>query len=905
MTVRTSKTFLLGLVALGLLAATPAFAQSTGTQEIETVVVTGAVTTTAGLMTPLEIPKQRSIISKEFIDTQAAGQTVFDTLNTVPGLNFTNSDPYGNSGGNIRLHGMDGNRISLTWDGMPLNDTGNYATFTNQIVDTEIIDRVSVNQGTTDVDSPTASSVGGVINILTTRPADNFAVMSDLSYGSDNYMRGFVRVDSGEVGPWGTRMFGTYSYTMYDKFKGPGNLQKVQVNGDIYQDMGTLGWANLAVHFNRNRNDFYNSATFLPAFYQTAYNSAVVKTLLPNPSPLNGVLAVAAPNIAYDQGGNFTGGLTPGVAVPLGGFGIDFDEDPVCVKPTPVNGTVQNEAAFAAAALPAGSAPSSCTGFYKLRINPSDTGNIRASSLWHLTSSLTATLDANFQYVLANGGGFTTVAENDPRLRGPTQAVAGKDLNGDGDILDTVGFYTPNNTNTRRYGVNAQLIYQLNETNTFQLAYVLDWGLHRQTGYYSTYDAVNGPNDVFGGLRDPAHRVTGVDGYILRTRDRKSYAILNQYSFNYEGRYLNDTLRISAGIRLPFFDRDLNQYCYNQTTGFPLCTSENPTTALPGTNGTFAFANLGAARYTPPGHKSVSYNRGLPNAGIAWFATPEQQLFFTYAQGISVPRTDNLYIGSSNGNAACLPPNTNPAAFPCVYSTFSSSALVPETTATYDLGYRFQGSWASATVVLWNTQYKNRIVSTFDPDQNINVDHNIGTVNMAGMDIEGTANPMEDLDIYGSISYLKSRVAPGPEALITTAVVAGVPVKVNIAGKQVVETPNWTFSGRIQYKIAGFRLGLGAKFVGRRYATDLNDFAVPSYTTANADVTYDLGELGWESSYLKFNVSNIFDTVYIGSIPTTQTCFTPVAPTTAGCVTYPRVNMGAPRSFQIELRTVF
>src|SRR5689334_10592608 len=152
-----AKFLLLGASPAMLLLTQPAMAQSTGTQEIETVVVTGQVAGT-GVLTVLDIPKERSVITKDFIDTQPAGQTVFDTLNTVPGFNFTNTDPYGNSGGNIRLHGMDGNRISLTWDGMPLNDTGNYATFTNQIVDTEIIDRVSVNQGTTDVDSPTASS---------------------------------------------------------------------------------------------------------------------------------------------------------------------------------------------------------------------------------------------------------------------------------------------------------------------------------------------------------------------------------------------------------------------------------------------------------------------------------------------------------------------------------------------------------------------------------------------------------------------------------------------------------------------------------------------------------------------------------------------------------------------------
>ena len=916
MTKLMTKTLLLGASALAFapLLAGPALAQSTGTQAIETVVVTGALTSSTGLMTPLDIPKERSVIGKEFIDTQPAGQTVFDTLNTIPGFNFTNTDPYGNSGGDIRLHGMDGNRISLTWDGMPLNDTGNYATFTNQIVDTEIVDRVSVNQGTTDVDSPTASSTGGVINILTTRPSEQFGGLADLSYGSDDYRRGFFRIDTGEIGPWGTRAFATYSYTMYDKFKGPGNLQKRQINADIYQDMGSLGWINLAAHFNNNRNDFYNNVTFLPVNAQEAYLSTVNKNLTPNPSPLSGVLGVAAPNVALDANGDYTGVITPGTNIPIGGFGLGFDEDPVCNRATPVAGTIQSDA--------------SCTGFYRLRINPSDTGNIRASSLWHITPELTFTLDANFQYVLANGGGFTNVFENDAKLRGSTPGPAalafptaaatalqhttpfgcvpgfGCDLNGDGDLNDSVGEYTPNTTNTRRYGVNAQLLYALDDSNTFQFAYVLDWGLHRQTGQWSTF-GVNGPNDVFGGLRDPADQVLNSDGYALRQRDRKSYAILNQFSFDYEGRFFDDSLRVSAGVRLPFFERDLNQYCYNQTTGFAYCTTELPTPnpAL-AARGLYQFAGAGATAYfTAPGAETVTYSRTLPNAGITWLPFgPEHQFFATYAQGISVPRTDNLYNGGTNLSPACHTV-VFPAPAPCVYTTFEND-IRPETTATYDLGYRFQGDWLSASVTAWNTQYRNRIITSFDLDQGISVDRNIGTVNMDGVDVEGTATPMEGLDIYQSVSYLHSRVAAGPLSTIVPG--TNPAITVSIAGKEVVETPNWTESTRVQYKIDGFRIGLGGKFVGRRYATDTNDYRVDPYFTANADVTYDLGELGWASSYLKFNVTNLFDSAYFSSIPTTKNCFTPYAgQTITGCTTYPALSVGAPRTFQIELRAVY
>ncbi len=69
-------------------------------------------------------------------------------------------------------------RISQTLDGLPLNDSGNYALYTNQQVDPEVLEEVNVNLGVTDVDSPTASAVGGTINIRTREPSDHFGITS-------------------------------------------------------------------------------------------------------------------------------------------------------------------------------------------------------------------------------------------------------------------------------------------------------------------------------------------------------------------------------------------------------------------------------------------------------------------------------------------------------------------------------------------------------------------------------------------------------------------------------------------------------------------------------------------------------------------------------------------------------
>src|SRR4029079_8223751 len=103
----------------------------------------------------------------------------------------------------------DGARISLQWDGIQLNDSGNYAIFTNQLGDSEIISDVTVSQGTTDADSPTASATGGAINYRTKVPDREMGGHVNLQAGSLNYYRGFGEFDSGEIGPWGARVLRT------------------------------------------------------------------------------------------------------------------------------------------------------------------------------------------------------------------------------------------------------------------------------------------------------------------------------------------------------------------------------------------------------------------------------------------------------------------------------------------------------------------------------------------------------------------------------------------------------------------------------------------------------------------------------------------------------------------------
>jgi iron complex outermembrane receptor protein len=854
------------------------FAQSTGTvaTEGQAIVITGAKTRgISGVVIP-DVPKTRSVLTNEVLMRQADGQSILQSINLIPGVNYTNTDPYGSSGGNLRIRGFPGNRVAFLWDGLPLNDTGNYAIFGNQQMDQELIDQVSVNLGTTDVDSPTPSAAGGVVSYRTRVPKDDTSLFVKGTIGDFDYRRVFGMVDSGNLGPWGTRAFLAASDQDYDKFKGPGKLHKRQYNARVYQPLGGNGdFFSIAWHFNKNRNNSYNSGT-------------------------------------------------------AGDYSTDrfFDNIADCARAVPTAGQVDNDnASTTTDTTVPGLAPSTCTNYYNLRINPSNTGNWRGSLKLTLMDGLTLTADPGYQYTLANGGGTFTVNENDARLRGNSTAT-GVDLNGDGDVRDTIRLYQPSNTRTKRITFLTSLIWEASHQHRFRVAYTYDHGHHRQTGDFGLLEANGDPINVFGGKNDPNARVVTADGATLQNRDRLSIAMLNQLSFEYFGRFMDDRLKVILGLRKPWFKRELNQHCYTSngtftfgaanaaagglsvTAGNPYCTSQT-TPILPGATPTdpFAGAKLAVPLYFLPFERAVKYSPTLPSGGVSYDFGGGHSVYASYGKNFSSPSTDNLYRSVT----------INPS---------------PETTNNFEGGYRFSTGRVQAQLAGYWVDYKNRIVTAQDLDPNSptfgsTLDRNVGDARAYGFDGQASWRPtwVSGLSLYGYLSYIDSKLKQ--DVLGTATATAtnspcppGTPVgtrctivSVHTKGAEFVETPRWQWGGRVQQDVGPVSVGASFKHVGKRWSTDDNaqngGSIFPTGVTTNSGLPVDLNgrthaynlvdldariylkDFGLPAT-LRFNLSNVFDKYYFGNITTQSTPGTGV-----------RYSVGAPRTFQAGLELNF
>ncbi len=810
------------------MVAAPASAQSTGSVDFDesVIIVSGARNTDVGGVEIPDTPKAKQVLDEEIIRRQRPGQTVNDIVNLVPGVSFQNNDPWGSSGGSFTIRGFDDSRISQTLDGLPLNDSGNYALYTNQQVDPEILEEINVNLGVTDVDSPTASAVGGTINIRTREPSDDFGLTTTLtvgdifaegnpSSGRDRlYMRGFAMIDTGDITGIGTKAFASASYVRYNNpFNNYGVVDKQQYNGRIWQDLGNNGdFVSVAGHYNQNRNNFFgsvplrNDPTLEPG---SGFFNRFPFTKEERFYEINFPCTVDAP--------------TPGVADVDNNCGAEFDR----------------------------------------RYNPSNTGNIRGSSRFTLADGLILTVDPSFQYVKANGGGDEELLEGTRTYNGVEYTgflrggyYFGRDLNGDGDTLDEVTGNDPSQTRTRRYGVIANLAYEISDNHRVRLSYTYDDANHRQTGQTSV--ALNNGEiaDVFP-INNP--EITA-DGFALNKRNRQSYATLHQVSGEYRGTFGDFTAVL--GLRAPFFTRDLNQMCYTTSaSGFVDCFENQDPTA-------YEAANPNAA---PPINVEYEYDKLLPNVG-AVYDFGNVSVFANYAKGLSVPGTDELYdsLFFSNKTTDFQP--------------------IEETTDSFDVGLRFQSGSIQAQLAGWYTRYKNRRATAYDPILDETITRNLGVVDKYGIDGSIAWSPTNNTLLYffGSIN----------ESEIKEDVQLDVGQFAETAGKRESGAPTFTVGARGQVSFGPAELGVQVKHTGKRYVNDENvalttgfPATVDGYTLVDLDLRIRLGEyFNGRDAALQFNVTNLLDELYVGGF--------------GGSLTrddLPFVQIGAPRAASVSL----
>ncbi|KAF1044247.1 MAG: Ferric enterobactin receptor [Herbaspirillum frisingense] len=799
----------LSLLISGLfMAGAPAaFAQTT---DVGTVTVQGNGGTAAatGLIQAEESPKARSSVNRDYMEKQSPTGNPYQMINLLPGVNTYDNDGSGLFGGNIRVRGFNSDQLGFTINGAPVNDSGSYAVYPQEYTDAENLYSIFVTQGSTDTEAPHVGATGGNIGMTTCAPEDKRRFRVTNAFGSNSLWKRFVRFDSGKLFDDKFKFFVSYSKTTADKFKGPGGAIKDHVDFGANLDLGQGSFVNGSFLYNKAVNNNYRSLT-------------------------KAQIAQFGPG--YDFGSRAP------------------------VHATPVAGTAQNDTTLAANSSIAGD------NYYAYSLNPFENWLATVNAHFQLSPTSSVDIDPYFWYGFGTGGNqLQTVKEGG--VAGASQLGGGaRDVNGDGDRLDTVYAYEGSRTKTFRPGVTIKFNQQI-DNHKLMAGYWYERARHQQTGPFSRIDSNGNISDMWQDTPDLWLR--NADGSVLQYRDTMTISTGKSAFLQDSISMLNDKLNVQVGARYSSIDRDFTNY---------------PST---GSTGGATASNSSAGFYTV----KKSYSDLLPSLGVRFQLDERQSVFFNAAKNFKAPGNFS-YFGLLSGGSI--------VGGQLVGATQRDVPVDKETSWNYDLGYRYNTDKWMFSSSLFFIDYKNRIASAYNPVTASKTDFNVGDSTSKGFELESGYALTRNLSLYGSLSYIKSKMKDDMRNSATQYLPT--------ADKEFPDTPNWLSGLSLQYQQDGWYVFGQAKYTGKRYSTLVNDDSLGGYTLFNAGAGATFASTSWmKNPTVRLNVFNLFDKKYLNLNGGSGSQFTTNAyPVNGISGSDPTFYIGAPRTFTVTLTADF
>ncbi|MEX5549451.1 TonB-dependent receptor [Pseudomonas pergaminensis] len=231
----------------------------TSDSDVGTIGVQGKATAGGGYMVQEESIKGRSTVTKEALDKQTATGNAVDKLKYTPGLNISSEDATGLSGFRFTMRGLNSDQVGMSVDGMPINDSGNYALYSNLLGDPENIEQIFVTQGSAEADGPHIGSSGGNIGIVTIRPTKETGAFVKQIMGSNATRKTFARLNTGEIN--GLSNWLSASHTEGQMWRGSGAVRADKVEWNSFFEAGDGNTANLILKYHEQDNNSYSQLT--------------------------------------------------------------------------------------------------------------------------------------------------------------------------------------------------------------------------------------------------------------------------------------------------------------------------------------------------------------------------------------------------------------------------------------------------------------------------------------------------------------------------------------------------------------------------------------------------------------------------------------------------------------------
>jgi iron complex outermembrane receptor protein len=215
-----------------------------------------------GLLPDQTAPKAISAISADFIVKQAPTLNAFQLVNLLPGANVSTSDPFGlSTSSSLTLRGLGQDQIGVVMEGAPQNDIGYFVAYPSQFADAENVRQIALAQGSASIDAPVVAAAGGLLSLTLDDPKNDMGGLVNLSVGSFDERRAFLRFDTGTIGASGLKAFVSYSNNRADNWRGPGFDKRQHVDAKILREWGDGNRASIAFSYNDANTSSYPSPT--------------------------------------------------------------------------------------------------------------------------------------------------------------------------------------------------------------------------------------------------------------------------------------------------------------------------------------------------------------------------------------------------------------------------------------------------------------------------------------------------------------------------------------------------------------------------------------------------------------------------------------------------------------------
>jgi iron complex outermembrane receptor protein len=205
--------------------------------------------------------RQTQSVSSEALEFQAPGTSPIKVVQRLPGVAVSGADPFGAYEWAVRINirGFSQNQLGFTLDGVPLGDMsyGNHnGLHISRALISENLGGVTLAQGSGALDVASSGNLGGALKFSSVDAADEFGVLGAATTGSDNTLRLFGRIDTGEIEGLGTRAWVSAMTSEMGKYKGDGEQNQDQYGLKVVQPVGPATLTGYYSHSERREQDY-------------------------------------------------------------------------------------------------------------------------------------------------------------------------------------------------------------------------------------------------------------------------------------------------------------------------------------------------------------------------------------------------------------------------------------------------------------------------------------------------------------------------------------------------------------------------------------------------------------------------------------------------------------------------